>query len=206
MELNRVVVTGMGCLTPLGNDVPSYFDALKKGVSGAGPITRFDASKFKTQFACELKDWDPACAFRSQGGQQAGPLRPVRHCGGAQAVAQSGLVESNPDPDRVGVIFGSGIGGLLTFQQEITAFARATAPRGSIPSSFPKMIGDICAGHISMEYGFRGPNYACVSACASATNAIIDAFNAIGTAKPTPWSVEVQKRQWSRRALAALVP
>ena len=179
MELNRVVITGMGCLTPLGKDVPSYFDALKRGVSGAGPITRFDASKFKTQFACEIKDWDPSEHFDRKEARKLDPYAQYGIVAARQAVAQSGLVESNPDPDRVGVIFGSGIGGLFTFQQEITAFAQGDGTPRFNPFFIPKMIGDICAGHISMEYGFRGPNYACVSACASATNAIIDAFTAI---------------------------
>ena len=179
MELNRVVITGMGCLTPLGNDVPSYFDALKKGVSGAGPITRFDADKFKTQFACEVKDWDPLEHFDRKEARKLDPYAQYGMVAARQAVAQSGLVESNLNLDRVGVIFGSGIGGLFTFQQEITSFAQGDGTPRFNPFFIPKMIGDICAGHISMEYGFRGPNYACVSACASATNAIIDAFNAI---------------------------
>ena len=179
MELNRVVITGMGCLTPLGNDVPSYFDALKKGVSGAGPITRFDADKFKTQFACEVKDWDPLEHFDRKEARKLDPYAQYGMVAARQAVAQSGLVESSPNLDRVGVIFGSGIGGLFTFQQEITSFAQGDGTPRFNPFFIPKMIGDICAGHISMEYGFRGPNYACVSACASATNAIIDAFNAI---------------------------
>lgn len=179
MELNRVVITGMGCLTPLGNDVPSYFDALKKGVSGAGPITRFDADKFKTQFACEVKDWDPLEHFDRKEARKLDPYAQYGMVAARQAVAQSGLVESNPNLDRVGVIFGSGIGGLFTFQHEITSFAQGDGTPRFNPFFIPKMIGDICAGHISMEYGFRGPNYACVSACASATNAIIDAFNAI---------------------------
>jgi 3-oxoacyl-[acyl-carrier-protein] synthase II len=179
MELNRVVITGMGCLTPLGKDVPSFFDALKRGVSGAGPITRFDASKFKTQFACEIKDWDPSEHFDRKEARKLDPYAQYGIVAARQAVAQSGLAESNPDPDRVGVIFGSGIGGLFTFQQEITAFAQGDGTPRFNPFFIPKMIGDICAGHISMEFGFRGPNYACVSACASATNAIIDAFTAI---------------------------
>ena len=179
MELNRVVITGMGCLTPLGNDVPSFFAALKKGVSGAGPITRFDASKFKTQFACEVKGWDPLEHFDRKEARKLDPYAQYGMVAARQAVAQSGLAESNPDLDRVGVIFGSGIGGLFTFQQEIMSFASGDGTPRFNPFFIPKMIGDICAGHISMEYGFRGPNYACVSACASATNAIIDAFNAI---------------------------
>lgn len=179
MELNRVVITGMGCLTPLGNDVPSFFAALKQGVSGAGPITRFDASKFKTQFACEVKGWDPLEHFDRKEARKLDPYAQYGMVAARQAVAQSGLAESNPDLDRVGVIFGSGIGGLFTFQQEIMSFASGDGTPRFNPFFIPKMIGDICAGHISMEYGFRGPNYACVSACASATNAIIDAFNAI---------------------------
>ena len=179
MELNRVVVTGMGCLTPLGNDVPSFFDALKRGVSGAGPITRFDASKFKTQFACEVKGWDPNEHFDRKEARKLDPYAEYGIVAARQAVAQSGLAEAHVDPDRIGVIFGSGIGGILTFQQEIKSFAEGDGTPRFNPFFIPKMIGDICAGQISMEFGFRGPNYACVSACASATNCIIDAFNAI---------------------------
>ena len=179
MELNRVVITGMGCLTPLGNDVPAFFDALKRGVSGAGPITRFDASLFKTRFACELKGWDTADHFDRKEARKLDPYAQYGIVAARQAVAHSGLVESDADPDRVGVIFGSGIGGILTFQQEIMGFVQGDGTPRFNPFFIPKMIGDIAAGHISMEFGFRGPNYACVSACASATNAIIDAFNAI---------------------------
>ncbi len=179
MELNRVVVTGMGCLTPLGNDVPSFFDALKRGVSGAGPITRFDASKFKTQFACEIKGWDPHDHFDRKEARKLDPYAQYGIVAARQAVAQSGLADAEIDADRIGVIFGSGIGGILTFQQEIQNFVEGDGTPRFNPFFIPKMIGDICAGQISMEFGFRGPNYACVSACASATNCIIDAFNAI---------------------------
>ncbi len=179
MELNRVVITGMGCLTPLGKDVPSFFDSLKKGVSGAGPITRFDASKFKTQFACEVKDWDVADHFDRKEARKLDPYAQYGIVAARQAVADSGLIEAEADADRIGVIFGSGIGGILTFQKEIMEFYQGDGTPRFNPFFIPKMIGDIAAGHISMEYGFRGPNYACVSACASATNAIIDAFNAI---------------------------
>ena len=179
MELNRVVITGMGCLTPLGNNVPSFFDALKRGVSGAGPITRFDASKFKTQFACEVKGWDVADHFDRKEARKLDPYAQYGIVAARQAVADSGLIEAEADADRIGVIFGSGIGGILTFQKEIMDFYQGDGTPRFNPFFIPKMIGDIAAGHISMEYGFRGPNYACVSACASATNAIIDAFNAI---------------------------
>ena len=179
MELNRVVITGMGCLTPLGNNVPSFFDALKRGVSGAGPITRFDASKFKTQFACEVKGWDVSDHFDRKEARKLDPYAQYGIVAARQAVADSGLIETEADVDRIGVIFGSGIGGILTFQKEIMDFYQGDGTPRFNPFFIPKMIGDIAAGHISMEYGFRGPNYACVSACASATNAIIDAFNAI---------------------------
>lgn len=179
MELNRVVITGMGCLTPLGKDVPSFFDSLKKGVSGAGPITRFDASKFKTQFACEVKGWNVADHFDRKEARKLDPYAQYGIVAARQAVADSGLIEAEADADRIGVIFGSGIGGILTFQKEIMEFYQGDGTPRFNPFFIPKMIGDIAAGHISMEYGFRGPNYACVSACASATNAIIDAFNAI---------------------------
>ena len=138
MELNRVVVTGMGCLTPLGNDVPSFFDALKRGVSGAGAITRFDASKFKTQFACELKDWDVTEHFDRKEQRKLDPYAQYGIVAARQAVAHSGLAEANPDPDRVGVIFGSGIGGILTFQKEIQNFVEGDGRRASIRSSFPR--------------------------------------------------------------------
>ena len=179
MELNRVVITGMGCLTPLGKDVPTFFDSLKKGVSGAGPITRFDASKFKTQFACEVKGWDVSDHFDRKEARKLDPYAQYGIVAARQAVADSGLIETEADVDRIGVIFGSGIGGILTFQKEIMDFYQGDGTPRFNPFFIPKMIGDIAAGHISMEYGFRGPNYACVSACASATNAIIDAFNAI---------------------------
>ena len=151
---------------------------MKKGVSGAGAITRFDASKFKTQFACELKDWDVAEHFDRKEQRKLDPYAQY----GIVAARQPWRTRSRrgqPDPDRVGVIFGSGIGGILTFQKEIQNFVEGDGTPRFNPFFIPKMIGDIAAGHISMEFGFRGPNYACVSACASATNAIIDAFNAI---------------------------
>ena len=179
MELNRVVITGMGCLTPLGNDVPSYFDALKRGVSGAGPITRFDASKFKTQFACEIKDWDPSEHFDRK---EARKLDPYAQYGivapASRSPVRSGRIQSRSRPGR-GDFRQWNWRPVLRSSRKSRPLLRAMAPRVSTPSFIPKMIGDICAGHISMEFGFRGPNYACVSACASATNAIIDAFTAI---------------------------
>ncbi|MER2996900.1 beta-ketoacyl-ACP synthase II [Pontibacter populi] len=179
MELKRVVVTGLGALTPLGNTVAEYWDGLTNGVSGAAPITRFDASKFKTQFACEIKGYDPEKYFDRKEARKMDLFTQFALVVADEAVQDANLTEGNYDPDRVGVIWGSGIGGLRTFQEECVNFANGDGTPRFNPFFIPKMIADISAGQISIKYGFRGPNFVTVSACASATNAILDAFNYI---------------------------
>jgi 3-oxoacyl-[acyl-carrier-protein] synthase II len=183
MELKRVVVTGLGAITPLGNTVEDYWKNLVAGVSGAATITRFDASKFKTQFACEVKGFNPEDYFDKK---EARKLDPYSHYGIAaadQAVRDSGLNADGIDKNEIGVIWGSGIGGLKTFQDECFGFAKGDGTPRFNPFFIPKMIADICSGHISMRFGFHGPNYTTVSACASSTNALIDAFNTIRLGK-----------------------
>lgn len=177
MELKRVVVTGLGALTPIGNNVDDYWEGLISGKSGAAPITQFDASLFKTQFACEVKDFNVQDHIDRKEARKLDQFSQYAMVSAKEAVADSGLLESNPNLDRIGVIWGSGIGGLKTFQDEVTNFASGDGTPRFNPFFIPKMIADIAAGHISIEFGFRGPNYVTVSACASSTNAIIDAFN-----------------------------
>jgi 3-oxoacyl-[acyl-carrier-protein] synthase II len=179
MELKRVVVTGLGALTPLGNTVSEYWNGLVNGVSGAAPITRFDASKFKTQFACEVKGYNPEDYFDRKEARKMDLFSQFAMITAEQAVLDAGLDHESIDKDRVGVIWGSGIGGLRTFQEECVAFAHGGGVPRFNPFFIPKMIADISAGHISIKYGFRGPNFVTVSACASATNALIDSFNYI---------------------------
>ena len=178
MELKRVVVTGLGAITPIGNDVESTWDNAVKGVSGAGPITHFDASLFKTQFACEVKNFNVAEHFDRKEVRKYDLYAQYALVAARQAVADAGLDAEGVDHDRVGVIFAAGIGGLHTFEEEAGYYAmhKEQGPKYN-PSFIPKMIADIAAGHISMQYGFRGPNFGTVSACASSTNALIDAFN-----------------------------
>lgn len=183
MQLKRVVVTGLGAITPLGNTVPDYWNNLVAGVSGAAMITRFDASKFKTQFACEVKGFNAEDFFDRK---EARKLDPFSHYGivaADQAVRDSGLDADTVDKNEVGVIWGSGIGGLKTFQDECFNFAKGDGTPRFNPFFIPKMIADICSGHISMRFGFHGPNFTTVSACASSTNALIDAFNYIRLGK-----------------------
>ena len=184
MELKRVVVTGLGAITPLGNDVPSTWAALLEGVSGAGPITLFDASEFKTQFACQVKDFDPLKYFNAKEARKLDRYTQFALAATQESIADSGLDLETVNKDRAGVIFSAGIGGISTFEQEVGNYAVAPekGPRFS-PFFIPKMIADIASGHISMKYGFRGPNFAVVSACASSTNAIADAFNYIRLGK-----------------------
>lgn len=180
MELRRVVVTGLGALTPVGNGVENYWKGLSSGTSGAAPITRFDAEKFKTKFACELKGYDPLDYFDRKEARKLDPYAQYAIACADQAIADSQLVDAdNFDQDRVGVIWASGIGGLLTFQEEVTSFAGGDGTPRFNPFFIPKMIADIGAGQISIKYGLRGPNFATVSACASSTNALVDAFNYI---------------------------
>lgn len=183
MELKRVVVTGLGALTPIGNSVNEYWDNLINGVSGAAPITHFDAGKFKTQFACELKGYDPLDHFDRKEARKLDPFAQYAMVSVAEAIADSGLDSEDLDKNRIGVIWGSGIGGLKTFQDECMNFAHGDGTPRFNPFFIPKMIADIASGHISIKYGFRGPNFTTVSACASATNALIDSFNYIRLGK-----------------------
>ena len=183
MELRRVVVTGLGALTPIGNSVTEYWNGLINGISGAGPITRFDASKFKTQFACEVKNFNAEDYFDRK------EVRKYDRCShfgivcADQAFVDSGIDLTTIERDRAGVIWASGIGGLETFMNEVMAFALGDGTPRFNPFFIPKMISDITAGHISMKYGFHGPNFATVSACASSANALVDAFNYIRLGK-----------------------
>ena len=183
MQLKRVVVTGLGALTPLGNNLTDYWNGLINGVSGAGPITKFDASKFKTKFACEVKGFDPADFFERKEGRKLDGFSQYALVVADQAIKDSGLDLEKVNHDRVGVIWGSGIGGLKTFQDEVSAFAKGDGTPRFNPFFIPKMIADIASGHISIRYGFRGPNFTTVSACASSTNAMIDAFTYIRLGK-----------------------
>lgn len=183
MELKRVVVTGIGSLTPLGNSAREYWEGLIKGVSGAGMITHFDASKFKTRFACEVKGFDPANHFERKEIRKIDLYAQYAIVTADEAIAHSGLIESGFDPDRVGVIWASGIGGLLTFYEEVREFALGDGNPRFSPFFIPKMIADIAAGHISIKYNFRGPNFTTTSACASSANSLIDAFNYIRLGK-----------------------
>jgi len=174
--LRRVVITGLGAITPLGNTVEEYWNNLVKGVSGAGPITRFDASKFKTRFACEVKNFNPEDYFDRK---EVRKYDLYAHFGiicADQAIANSGMDLENVDKNRIGVIWSSGIGGLDTFFQEVSGFIKGDGTPRFNPFFIPKMIADIAAGHISIKYGFRGPNFAIVSACASSANALVDAM------------------------------
>ncbi len=181
MELKRVVVTGLGALSPLGNDVATTWEAAKRGESGAAPITHFDASKFKTQFACEVKGYDPAAHFDRRQMRQLDMYAMYALTAADEAIGDAGLENEGIDKNRVGVVFAAGIGGLHTFEEEAGYFAVHGAEQGPKYNPFfiPKMIADIAAGHISIAHEFRGPNFATVSACASSNNALIDAFNLI---------------------------
>ncbi|MCE2711181.1 MAG: beta-ketoacyl-ACP synthase II [Cryomorphaceae bacterium] len=179
MELKRVVVTGMGALTPIGNTLEEYWKGLVSGKSGAAHIKQFDASLFKTQFACEVKDFDPEQFIDKKEARKLDQFSQYAMVSASEAMADSALMESNPNVDRIGVIWGSGIGGLKTFQDEAQNFFGGDGTPRFNPFFIPKMIADIAAGHISIKFGLRGPNYVTVSACASSTNAIIDAFNLI---------------------------
>ncbi|MGV4461569.1 beta-ketoacyl-ACP synthase II [Ornithobacterium rhinotracheale] len=184
MKLKRVVITGLGALTPIGNTYNEYWNNLLKGVSGAAPITLFDASQFKTQFACEVKNFDPLQHFDKKEVRKMDRTGQLGIVAAREAVENSGILEaSNLDKTKIGVIWGSGIGGLLTFEQEVSNYATGNGTPRFNPFFIPKMIADITPGLISMEFGFMGPNYTTVSACASSSNAIIDAFNLIRLGK-----------------------
>lgn len=182
MELKRVVVTGLGAITPLGKTLTETWEGLVNGKSGAGPITHFDASKFKTQFACEVKNFDPNQYFDRKEARKLDRYAQFALIAADEAIADSGMEMEKLDLNKVGVIFSSGIGGISTFQEEVENYDAERGPRFN-PFFIPKMIADIASGHISMKYGFRGPNFAVVSACASSTNAIADAFNYIRLGK-----------------------
>ncbi len=183
MELKRVVVTGMGALTPLGNTISDYWNGLLNGVSGADLITLFDASKFRTKFACEVKNFDPVQFLDKKEARKIDRFTQFALVASDQAMSDAGLNKDNINPDRIGVVFGSGIGGLITFQHEVTEFAKGDGTPRFNPFFIPKMILDIAAGQISMRHNLRGPNYAVVSACASSTNAIIDAVTLLRLGK-----------------------
>ncbi|MEY4332762.1 MAG: beta-ketoacyl-ACP synthase II [Sediminibacterium sp.] len=177
MQTKRIVVTGIGTLNPLGNNLETYWDNLINGVSGADMITLFDASKFKTRFACEIKGFDPTEFMDRKEARKLDRFAQIALVASDQAVADAGITKENVDHDRVGVIFASGIGGLTTFTEEVTNYVNGDGTPRFNPFFIPKMILDIAAGQISMKHGFRGPNYAVVSACASSTNAIVSAMD-----------------------------
>ena len=176
MSFKRVVITGLGALTPIGNTLPAYWQGLKNGTSGAAPITKFDTTLFKTKFACEVKNFDPGQFMDRKEARKLDPFTQYAMVVADEAIKHSNLPLSDINPDRVGVIWGSGIGGLLTFQEEVRSFAAGDGTPRFNPFFIPKMIPDLSAGHISIKYGFRGPNFVTVSACASSTNALYDAF------------------------------
>ncbi len=183
METKRVVITGMGALTPLGNTVNDYWNGLINGVSGADMITLFDASKFKTRFACEIKGFDPVAFLDRKEARKMDRFTQIALVASDQAMKDAGISKENVDVDRVGIVLGSGIGGLITFQEEVINFAKGDGTPRFNPFFIPKMILDIAAGQISMRHGFRGPNFAVVSACASSTNAMMEAANLIKLGK-----------------------
>ena len=183
MQLKRVVVTGIGTITPIGNNLEDYWQGLLNGISGAAPITLFDASKFKTRFACEIKGFDPTTFMEKKEARKLDRFAQLAIYASDMAVADAKISAENIDADRVGVIFASGIGGLRTFQEEMMNFAGGDGTPRFNPFFIPKMILDIAAGQISMRHGFRGPNFAVVSACASSTNGIIAAVDTIRLGK-----------------------
>lgn len=183
MTLKRVVVTGIGALTPLGNNLQDFWNGLINGVSGANLITQFDASKFKTRFACELKNFDPLNYLDKKESRKLDRFTQTALAASDEAVKDAGIPGANLNVDRIGVVFASGIGGLITFQEEVINFAKGDGTPRFNPFFIPKMILDIAAGHISMRHGFRGPNFSVVSACASSTNAVMEAFNLIRLGK-----------------------
>jgi len=183
MQSKRIVVTGIGALTPIGNTLDAYWESLLNGVSGADMITQFDATKFKTRFACEIKGFDPTEHMDRKEARKLDRFSQIALVASDQAVADAGINAENVDHDRVGVIFASGIGGLNTFTDEVTNFVQGDGTPRFNPFFIPKMILDIAAGQISMKHGFRGPNFAVVSACASSTNAIIVAMDTLKLGK-----------------------
>lgn len=183
MELKRVVVTGFGAITPIGNNAKEYWESLKIGASGAAPITLFDSTNFKTKFASEVKNFDPLNYFDKKEAKKMDRNSQFGQIAAREAIAHGRLIEDNVDKHRVGVIWGSGIGGLETFEHEVLGFAESKGIPRFNPFFIPKMIADITPGNISIEYGFHGPNYTTVSACASSANALIDAKMLINLGK-----------------------
>ncbi len=183
MTLKRVVVTGLGALTPIGSTLQQYWEGLKRGDSGAAPITRFDPTQFKTKFACEVKNFDVGNFMDRKEARKMDPFAQYAMVAVDEAVKDSKLPLQDLNLNRIGVIWGSGIGGLLTFQEEVKTYAKGDGTPRFNPFFIPKMIPDLSAGHISIKYGFRGPNYVTVSACASSTNALYDAFTFIRLGK-----------------------
>lgn len=183
MQLKRVVVTGMGALTPIGNNLQDYWKALVAGTSGAGLITRFDSTNYKVKFACELKDFDPSAHFDRKEMRKMDPFTQYAMVCADEAIADSGFLNTNHNLDRIGVVWGAGIGGLTTFYKEVMDHSKGDGTPRFSPFFIPKMIIDIAAGFISIKHKFRGPNYGTVSACASSTHALIDAFNLIRLGK-----------------------
>lgn len=179
MELKRVVITGMGALTPIGNNLEEYWDALKSGKSGCAPITYFDTEHFKTKFACEVKNFNVTDFIDRKEARRMDRFAQYALVAGDQAIADSGMDTDSVDKYRFGVIWGAGIGGLETFQEEVKSFATGNGTPRFNPFFIPKMIADIAPAHISIKYGFMGPNYTTVSACASSANAMLDALNYI---------------------------
>ena len=179
MQIKRVVVTGLGALTPIGNNIQEYWSGLVNGVSGSAPITYFDTTKFKTRFACELKDFKVTDFLDRKEARKMDRFTQYAMVASDEAIADSGLNSEDHDPDRIGVIWGSGIGGIETFQQEVLNYGTGDGTPRFNPFFIPKMISDIAPGQISIKHGFRGPNFATVSACASSSNAIIDSLNYI---------------------------
>lgn len=177
MELRRVVITGLGAVTPIGNTVLDFWEALCKGVNGAGEVTRFDASKFKTRIACEVKNYDPQQFFDRKESRKLDLFTQFAILASDEAIQDSQITEDNTDLNEVGVVFGSGIGGINSFYEEVAAYATGDGTPRYNPFIIPKLLPDLAAGHISMRHGFRGPNFSTVSACASSANAIVEGFN-----------------------------
>lgn len=183
MELKRVVVTGLGAITPLGKSMPETWEAMVNGVSGAGPITRFDTTLFKTKFGCEVKDYNPTDYFDRKDARKYDLFAQFALISAKEAINDANFDLEKENLNRIGVIWGAGIGGIDTFEQEVIGFAKGDGTPRFSPFFIPKMIADLSAGHISLMYGFRGPNFCTVSACASATNALVDAFNLLRLGK-----------------------
>jgi len=183
MQLKRVVVTGLGAITPLGNSVEEYWKNLKDGVSGSANITRFDASKYKTQFACEVKNFNAEEYLDRKEARKLDPYTHYAIAASDAAIIDAGIDKEKEDPDKIGVIWASGIGGITTFFNEVNEFSKGDGTPRFNPFFIPKVIADIASGHISIRHGFRGPNFATVSACASSTHSLIDAFNFIRLGK-----------------------